>query len=152
VKLVRQAFERLNRGDVEGVVDLCDENFVIDMSGRVFNPALYRGHDGIRRFYGDVREVWEHYEWNVEDTLTSGIPSSRCSTVWDAAGGAVWRSTGAWVIWIVRDGRGISLRFYRERARALKAAGLRESRRLDASRFDAPHPVVARNGRAPYRI
>jgi len=127
VELVRQAFDRLNRGDVEGVVELCDEKFVIDMSERVFNPAVYRGHDGIRRFYGDVMEVWEHYEWIVEDALTSRdavVAMLHCLGRGRGSGLEIdWRV--AW-IWTVRDGRGISLRFYRDRDRALEAAGLRE--------------------------
>ena len=50
VEIVGQIFERLNRGDVEGVVELCDDDFVMDMTERVFNPDTYQGHAGIRRF------------------------------------------------------------------------------------------------------
>jgi ketosteroid isomerase-like protein len=125
VELVREAYERLNRGDVEGVVELCDENFVIDMSERVFNPAVYRGHDGIRRFYADVMEVWESFEWNVEDALTSGdavVAMLHALGRGEGSGLEIdWRV--AW-IWTVRDGRCVSLRFYRDRDRALEAAGL----------------------------
>jgi SnoaL-like domain len=76
VEIVRQIFERLNRGDVEGVVELCDDEFVMDMTERVFNPDIYQGHAGIRRFYEGVREVWESYVWNIEETrLTGGTAS-----------------------------------------------------------------------------
>jgi ketosteroid isomerase-like protein len=61
VEVVRQVYERLNRGDVEGVVALCDEDFLMDMSERVFNPDTYRGHDGVRRFYEGVVDAWESY-------------------------------------------------------------------------------------------
>jgi ketosteroid isomerase-like protein len=127
VELVRQAYERLNRGDVEGVVELCDEGIVIDMSERVFNPAVYEGHDGIRRFYGDVMEVWEHYEWNVEDALVSGdavVAMLHCLGRGGGSGLEIdWRV--AW-IWTLREGRIQSFRFYRERDAALEAAGLAE--------------------------
>jgi hypothetical protein len=125
VEIVRQAYERLNRGDVEGVVELCDENFVVDMSERVFNPAVYRGHEGIRRFYRDVMEVWETYHWDVEDALTSGddvVAMLHCLGRGRGSGLEIdWRV--AW-IWTVRNGRGMSLRFFRDRDRALEAAGL----------------------------
>lgn len=35
--MVRRIYERLNRGDVEGVIELCDDDFLMDMSERVFN-------------------------------------------------------------------------------------------------------------------
>jgi hypothetical protein len=38
VEIVRRIDERLNRGDIEGVIALCDDDFVTDMSERVFNP------------------------------------------------------------------------------------------------------------------
>ena len=56
VEVVRSAYEHLNRGDVEGLVALCDDDFRIDMSERVFNPDTYRGQDGIRRFYAGVQD------------------------------------------------------------------------------------------------
>ena len=29
----------------------------------MFNPAVYEGHDGIRAFLSEVREVWETFTW-----------------------------------------------------------------------------------------
>jgi|EndMetStandDraft_8_1072994.scaffolds.fasta_scaffold72120_5 uncharacterized protein len=125
VEVVRKAFDLLNTGDIEGLVDLCDEGFVIDMSERIFNPHVYRGHDGIRRFYADVVDAWEHYEWNVEDALTSHdavVAFLHCLGRGRGSGLEIdWRV--AW-IWTIRDGRGMSLRFYRDRGEALEAVGL----------------------------
>jgi hypothetical protein len=72
VEIVGRIYERLNRGDVEGVVELCGDDFLIDMSERVFNPDTYRGHDGIRRFYEGVQDAWESYRWDVEETHIAG--------------------------------------------------------------------------------
>jgi ketosteroid isomerase-like protein len=68
VEVVRAAYEHLNRGDIEALVDLCDDEFVMDMSERVFNPDIYRGRDDIRRFYREVRSAWDSYQWEVEGT------------------------------------------------------------------------------------
>jgi ketosteroid isomerase-like protein len=48
---VTRIYEHLNRGAVEEVVELCEDDFLMHMTERVFNPDTYRGHDGIRRFY-----------------------------------------------------------------------------------------------------
>jgi len=67
VEIVRRAHEALNSGDMDALIALCNEGFRLDMSDRVFNPAVYEGHDGIRRFYSEVRDVWESYVWEPDD-------------------------------------------------------------------------------------
>jgi ketosteroid isomerase-like protein len=124
VETVRLAYERLNRGDVEGLVALCDDDFLMDMSERVFNPDTYRGHDGIRRFHAGVKDVWASYRWGVEETRVAGdsvVAMLHCQAQGREGGPEVdWRV--AW-LWRFQRGRPVSLRFFRDRARALEAAG-----------------------------
>jgi ketosteroid isomerase-like protein len=126
-KIVRRLYDRLNEGDVDGVIELCDEDFSIDMSERVFNPATYRGTDGIRRFYEGVEEAWETYRWDVEDTRIAGdsvVAMLHCEGRSREGGpGVDWRV--AW-LWQFRGSTPVSLRFYRDRQKALEAAGLSE--------------------------
>ena len=72
VETVRRAHEALKSGDMDALVALCDEEFRLDMSDRVFNPAVYERHDGIRRFYSEVRDVWESYVWEPEELIEAG--------------------------------------------------------------------------------
>jgi ketosteroid isomerase-like protein len=127
VEIVRLAYEHLNRGDVEGLVELCDDDFLMDMSERVFNPDTFKGDDGIRRFCEGVRDAWETYHWDVEETRVSGdsvVAMLHCQGQSREGGPRVdWRV--AW-LWRFRRGRPVSLRFYRDRADALEAAGLSE--------------------------
>jgi ketosteroid isomerase-like protein len=124
-EIVRLAYEHLNRGDVEGLIELCEHDFLMDMSERVFNPDTYNGADGIRRFYEGVRDAWESYHWEVEETHIvddSVVAMLHCQGQGREGGPQVdWRV--AWV-WRFRGGRPVSLRFYRDRAQALKAAGV----------------------------
>ena len=126
VETVCSAYEHLNRGDVEGLVGLCDDDFLIDMSERVFNPATYRGCEGIRRFFDGVKDLWETYRWDVTETLVAGdvvVAMIHCEgrgregirVDWDVA----W-------LWTFRQQTPVSLRLYRDPTRALEAAGLRE--------------------------
>lgn len=127
VEAVHAAYVFLNRGDVERLVGLCAEDFRIDMSERVFNPDTYRGSDGIRRFYRGVTEVWESYRWDLEEALVADdvvVAMLHCRAQGREGGPEVdWRV--AW-LWTFREGTPISLRFYRDQAQALEAAGLRE--------------------------
>jgi ketosteroid isomerase-like protein len=127
VEVVRRFYDRLNAGDLEGMIELCDARFVMDMTQRVFNPDRYEGPDGIRRFYRDVMDAWEAYHWEVEDTRTADdvvVAMLHCHGHSRHGGPEVdWRV--AWLFWFER-GTPVSLCFYRERDEALEAAGLSE--------------------------
>jgi hypothetical protein len=38
VAIVELAHERLNEGDIAGLIALCDDDFELDMSARTINP------------------------------------------------------------------------------------------------------------------
>ena len=124
-EVVRRCFDCLNRGDVDALIQICDSGFRIDMSERVFNPDTYSGHAGIRRFYAGVTEAWESYRWDVEETRVTGdtvVALLHCHGQSREGGPDVdWRV--AWVWHFERDVP-VSLRFYRDRARALEDAGV----------------------------
>ena len=126
-EVVRRAYELLNRRDAEALVELCADDFLIDMSERVFNPATYRGPDGIRRFLDDVDAAWQSYHWDVEEARVAGdvvVAMLHCQGQSRDAGPEVdWHVAWAWKL---RGETPISLRFYRDRAQALDAAGLSE--------------------------
>jgi ketosteroid isomerase-like protein len=127
VEIVRDAHKALNSGNIDALIRLCDPKFRLDMSDRVFNPAVYEGHDGIRRFYAEVRDVWETYTWEPEKLVESRgrvIALLRSSGKGRGSGVEIERRTA--MLWTVRGDRLTSLRFFRERDEALEAAGLRE--------------------------
>ena len=127
LELVRRAHEALNRGDLDALMMLCATDFRLDMSDRVFNPAVYEGHDGIRRFYAEVRDVWDVYVWEPERLMAGGdqVVALVYSTGKGRGSGVeVERRTA--MVWTVRDGRATTLRFFRERSDALEATGLAE--------------------------
>jgi ketosteroid isomerase-like protein len=127
VELVRRAHEALNDGDVDALVGLCDVAFRLDMSDRVLNPEVYDGHDGIRRFYAEVRDVWESYTWEPEKLLESRdqvVALLRSSSRGRGSGIELERRTA--MLWTVRGDRLTSLRFFRDRLQALEAAGFKE--------------------------
>ena len=127
VETVRRIYDRLNRDDAEAVIGCCDDDFRLDMTERVFNPDTYEGHDGIRRFCEGVQDAWESYHWTIEGTRVAGdvvIAMLHCEGQSREGGpGVDWRV--AW-LWEFRGARAISARFYRDRGKALEAAGLSE--------------------------
>jgi ketosteroid isomerase-like protein len=125
VEIVERAHAALNSGDVDALVALCDPRFRLDMSDRVMNPAVYEGHDGIRRFLGEVGEVWERYTWEPEQILRAGdqlVALVRSTGRGRGSGIEIERETA--IVWTVEGDRATALHFYRDRNEALQAAGL----------------------------
>jgi ketosteroid isomerase-like protein len=126
VEVVRRAHQALNGGDMDALVVVCDVDFRLDMSDRVFNPAVYEGHDGIRRFYSEVRDVWASYVWEPEELMEAGdsvVALLRSGGRGRGSGVEVERRTA--MVWTVREGRATAVRFFRDRNEALEAMGLR---------------------------
>lgn len=126
-EIVRRAHEALNAGDIDGVIALCDSSFRLDMSDRVFNPAVYHGHDGIRAFYAEVMEIWRHFTWEPTELHEhDGVVIAVVRSRGQARGSGVELDRRSAMLWCVERGRAISVTFYRdvEQARAAaRAAG-----------------------------
>jgi ketosteroid isomerase-like protein len=125
VEVVRRAHQALNGGDMDALVVLCDTEFHLDMSDRVFNPTVYEGHDGIWRFYSEVRDVWASYVWEPEELVEAGdnvVALLRSGGRGRGSGIEVERRTA--MVWTVRAGQATALRFFRDRNEALEMVGL----------------------------
>jgi ketosteroid isomerase-like protein len=123
VELVRRAYEALNAGNIDELVALCDPDFRLDMSDRVFNPATYQGEEGIRRFYDEVREVWESFVWEPEQLFERGeVIVALLHARGRGRGSALEIDRRTAMLWTVRGDRCLSLIFYGDRDRALEAA------------------------------
>lgn len=60
VEIVRRGFEAMRRGDVEGLLADCDPEIeFVSLVGQVEGGDSYAGHDGMLRFFSDLREAWE---------------------------------------------------------------------------------------------
>ena len=57
VEIVRRGYEHFNRTG-EPDFGLLDPEVEYDMSRRTFEPDVYRGHEGIRKFASRIREQW----------------------------------------------------------------------------------------------
>lgn len=123
-EVVRRAHDALNAGDADGLIALCSPDFTLDMSDRVFNPAVYQGTDGIRAFLSEVREIWERFTWEptaLTEVGDSVVVADLCSRGRSRGSGVeIDRTCG--MVWRVEGGRATSLRFFRDPKAAREAA------------------------------
>ena len=58
IELLRHALEAYNTRDVEELISYCDPGIEFHSAYAAIGGAVYRGHDGMRRWHRDVRDVW----------------------------------------------------------------------------------------------
>ena len=123
--VVKAVFTAFAERDVDGVLELVDPEIEFtavtsDFAGRV---EPYRGHEGIRRYFRDVAEVWDDLRLTPRDyrqvgdaVLVTGRVSARSpARIVDGSTGWLWR---------VRDGRVVYGRVYPSAKDAEAAAEL----------------------------
>jgi ketosteroid isomerase-like protein len=118
--LVRRAYAALAERDFEALGGLAVPDFELDVTDRVFNPATYRGEEGLRRFLAEVDELWESMDMKVERLLERDDEVLALLAV-DIKG----RGSGLTLEdriaqrWRVRDGKLIGMRVYADQQKAL---------------------------------
>ena len=123
--IVRRAHDALNRGDAEALAALCAPDFRLDMSDRVFNPDVYSGHDGIRRFLAEVHEVWETFTWEPTEVNEAGdVALALVHSVGRGRGSGLDIDRHSAMLWQIPEETLLALTFYRDPSAARKAVGI----------------------------
>ena len=127
VEIVRRFYEAQLRGETERVIEMADPAIRVDMSERVFNPTVYEGHEGSRRFYAEIDEIWDDFRVEPLEFIDAGdkvVVSHLVRGRGKGSGVEVeWPSTS---VYTLRDGLVTGVHMYRDHTDALEAAGLRE--------------------------
>ena len=128
VGIVRQVYEAANRHDRSAVFSLYDADIELDLSripvAGLTGQGTYRGHDGLRKMFGDWYEAFEYQE-QLEELIDGGDQVVSVTT-----GRGRGRASGTdvsmtfYLVWTLREGRVIRLVWFPTRDEALDAAGL----------------------------
>src|SRR5690349_4007550 len=106
---VRQGYEHFNR---TGRADLSqfDEEAEFDASGRVFDRAVYRGHEEIGEYFAQLSEVWERQVLEPQDFVEADdkvVVPVRITTI--GKGSGVETTADAAHVWTIRAGKVVRL-------------------------------------------
>jgi ketosteroid isomerase-like protein len=128
-EVVRNAFAAFERGDIEGVLRLCDEDIVIsqppDLPG--VSPEQ-RGHRGVLEAFAIWPEQWEDYR--IQLLRVEAAPGGKVFVTQRDSGRG--KQSGVEVdmdfslVFTVREGKISELRLFVQEDQALEAAGLSE--------------------------
>ena len=129
VEIVRKLMalgERVREGGELPDTGLLAPDFEIDMSRRVFNPAVYHGIDGLRRLNEEIRDVWKEFRVVPEQFIDAGDRVVVLETIHARGRGSGveldTRTTAT--IWTLRNGQATRVQIGFDPQEALKAVGL----------------------------
>jgi ketosteroid isomerase-like protein len=128
IEVVRRSFEAFNARDVDQLVGLSDPDCEwLPFRAQLTGIGVYRGHEGVRRFVGDMEEDWEAFgidplEFHERGERIAVIGRVRAR----GRGGSVDIDLLAGFAFDLRSGRVIRLTSHSNPEEALKAAGLRQ--------------------------
>ena len=126
VELVRRSFEAITVWDIDGLLGLYDpEVEFLPLTGTRVETGGYRGHDGVRAYLAEARDLWEVLEpdGNHYEDLGDRVVVGGTCRVRGRASGAESVPACAWVIG-VRDGLIVSHRACSTLEEAQKVAGV----------------------------
>lgn len=126
LEIVERGFEAFNDSGIEGILPFIHPDFEATTPPELASePDTYRGHDGVRRFFGSFGDAMEGV-WLEGVEFTSLGDKVLVETKLHGRG----RTTGietaqrAFVLWTLREGLVTRAETFPERGQALEAAGL----------------------------
>jgi uncharacterized protein len=121
-EIVRKAFEAFGRGDIDGVLELCDPDIVVRDPQRT--GTTFRGPDGVRQFFEEWLESWEEYRSEpVEFTETGGEILVRADQSGRGKLSGIEINQDLFVVLRIRDARFVEYRLYTNREDAVASMG-----------------------------
>jgi ketosteroid isomerase-like protein len=116
----------MRRGDVEGLLADCDPALeFVSLVGQVEGGDSYVGHDGLRRFFSDLREAWDVWIPQPDQFESVGDTVLVTGTTQFRGKGSGAELTQKWgQVFRLRDGKVVWSKIYSDRQEARREAGL----------------------------
>ncbi len=131
VAIVRRLYETVERGDTAAVLAFYDPEVEWDMTrgplAGLTGWGVYRGHEGLRRFFRERHEAWEEIADECEELIDGGqaVISITTSRGRGRASGIEVEGRNS-SVWTIADGKIVKVVWFSTQAEALKAVGLPE--------------------------
>jgi ketosteroid isomerase-like protein len=128
VEIVRRGIEQFNRqftSTEELDLGVLAPDVVFDNSNAVFDPAIYRGHDGIREFMSVQRGMWNLQQAEAQEFIPVDEDRVIVAIQFVSIGrNGVEIAAHVAFLMTVRDGKTSQVKAFQSKADALAAVGL----------------------------
>jgi ketosteroid isomerase-like protein len=129
VEILRQAYEALNRGDIESALAVLEPDAEWQEHSDLPEADVYRGRDTIRTFLVGYLDSWEQFHQETEELIDAGDRVAvflRMEAKGKGSGIAVEARYAH--VWTMRDRKGVRVDAYADRNEALHQAGATQQR------------------------
>jgi ketosteroid isomerase-like protein len=124
-EMVQRAFEAFSRGDIDGVLQLCDPDIVVRDPQRT--GSVFHGPKGVRSFFEEWLENWEEYRTEpVEITEVAEELLVHARQTGKGKLSGIEINQDLFIVFRMRDGRFVEYRLYTAREGALASMGARD--------------------------
>jgi len=126
VEIVRALYDAFERGDREAPFGSYAADIEVDWSHGTFG-GIYRGHDGVREAFRDLRTAFSSMSFTPEELV--GVGDRVLATVrerYTGRGSGVAVDRLHYAVWTLRNGEVTGQRSYLDKGEALEAVGLPE--------------------------
>lgn len=128
VVMVLQGLDAFNRGDIEGVLRLCDENIVVTQPPELPDASPQQhGHSGLLEAFDIWPEQWDDYRIEIQRIVDPGdyvVVSTRQGGRGKLSGIEV--DMEITLVFTVREEKIVEMQIFMREDQALQAAGLSE--------------------------
>ncbi len=127
VEIVRAVYEQWSEGDFRASADLLDPHVVLVLGPEFPDAGMHSGVEAVAAYTRGLLEPWTHFTMEAEEIIAAGdsvLAAVRQRGVGSTSG--VPTVLSYFTLWTFRGRKVIHIESFRERAEALKAAGLPE--------------------------
>ncbi len=129
VEMLREAYEALNEGNIEGAIAVLDEDAQWCEHSDLPEAGLYSGRDSIRTFLESFLESWQDFHQETEELIPGdGRVLIMLRSRQRGKGSGIDVEAQYAHLWTMQDGRGVRVDAYFDRKEALRALKGRSSR------------------------
>ena len=125
-EIVKGIYESFNDGDLERVTELCDPAIEFHLSDAWLDvPRTYRGHQGVFEFAGDIGDIFEGFDVQIESLQAADqeiVAITKSGGTGRVSGAAVAARFGH--LWRFKGGRAVFMKEFKRPEAALEAVGL----------------------------
>jgi ketosteroid isomerase-like protein len=128
VEILRRGYEAFNSGDIRRILAFAHPDFETAIPPELSaEPDIYRGHDGIRRYFLSFQDAMDEIRFQPErfwDIGESVVAVVRLNAKGRQSGISVEQRLAQ--VWTFHGGKAIGLRTYGSLSEALESVGLAE--------------------------
>lgn len=122
-ELIRRSYDALNRGDFDAWLELSHPDAQLHDLAEVPGTGIYRGHDGLRLWVHNARDLVGDWHWTVEEFVRDRNPFvTRVRVTAHGRESDVPVDQVIFHVFEMRDGRAAVLRGFLEERDALASA------------------------------